>query len=245
MLYLPNGIEESVVSSQSSEYPIADPKPEAGNPCAFLAHHNSQLATRNSQLAIRNSQFTILFFTRFVEVEPQWLVNFWQTIHQHCPTARLLVAGDALQPGVAGIFQQQMQAQAAAARQVEWLGYVPRGQLEQIYSTVACAIFPAQEIPLLQAKCSVRLATTLLHGVPVVASAVGEQAAYGAEGAALLVEPAATPAQFAAAVLGVLQQPTQQRALVERARQRLIERYRWEQLGGQLEAFYQATLRRP
>lgn len=253
VLYLPNGIEEpgvnsrrtaalavesSVVRNQSSAYPISDPNSDTGNSYA-------PPASRNSHFTFHISEFTILFFTRFVEVEPQWLVNFWQALHQRYPTAQLLVAGDALQPGRAATFQQQMQAQApGAAKQVNWLGYVERHQLEQLYHTVTCAIFPAQEIPLLQAKCSVKLATTLLHGVPVVASAVGEQAAYGAEGAALLVEPAATPTQFADAVIGVLQQPTQQRALIEQARQRLFERYRWAQLGGQLEAFYQALLRR-
>jgi hypothetical protein len=65
--------------------------------------------------------------------------------------------------------------------------------LPSLYPHIGCAIFPAQPTVLQQAKCSVRLATTLLSGVPVVASAVGEQAAYGAEGAANLVPAGALP----------------------------------------------------
>lgn len=231
VLYLPNGIEESKIRSLESARVPSVPQFDATNTLI-------PLATRHSPPAV-------LFFTRFVEVEPSWLVAFWQALHQRLPSARLLVAGDAFQPGRAALFQQHMAQQApAAASQVEWLGYVPREQLEQLYPTLACAIFPAQEMPLLQAKCSVKLATTLLHGVPVVASAVGEQAAYGANGAAHLVDPAATPAQFAEVVLAVLHQPAQQRALAALARQHLHAHYRWALLGEQLEAFYQATLAR-
>jgi glycosyltransferase involved in cell wall biosynthesis len=93
-------------------------------------------------------------------------------------------------------------------------------------------------VPLHQAKCSVRLATTLLHGVPVVASAVGEQATYGAEGAASLVSPQATPSEFAAAVVDLIRQPAAQAAMVRQARQRLAAAYQWSDLGAQLNKFY-------
>jgi glycosyltransferase involved in cell wall biosynthesis len=89
-----------------------------------------------------------------------------------------------------------------------------------------------------QAKCSVRLATTLLSGVPVVASAVGEQAAYGAEGAANLVPAGASPEEFAAAVAAVLAAPSAQTRLSATARRRLLERYNWPALGDRLHAFY-------
>jgi glycosyltransferase involved in cell wall biosynthesis len=195
------------------------------------------------QLAIRNSPPTILFFTRFVEVEPAWLAEFWRALAAQLPNAQLIVAGNALQAGRELLFQQQMQQIApAAAVQVKWLGYVPPAQLEQLYPTLACAIFPAMNVPLLQAKCSVKLVTTLLHGVPVVASAVGEQAAYGAEGAACLVDAEASPAQFAEAVIRVLQEPEQQRLLVQRAQAHLLARYRWSHLGEQLAAFYRTVL---
>ena len=104
------------------------------------------------------------------------------------PTARLLVAGTPVQPGLDDAFRRAIAALApGSAAPVEWLGYVQRDDLAAIYAAAGCAIFPADAVPLQQAKCSVRLATTLLAGMPVVASAVGEQVTYGADGAARLV----------------------------------------------------------
>lgn len=178
----------------------------------------------------------VLFFTRFVEVEPEWVAAFWEALHEKLPTARLLIAGQAFQPGREELYKQPMYAvNPTSFGQVEWLGYVKPAD---VYARAACAIFPARNVPLQQAKCSVRLATTLLHGIPVVASAVGEQAAYGANEAALLLPPTATPAEFAQAVVSLLQAPTRQNRMIAQARQHLATHYRWETLGQQVANFY-------
>ncbi|MCX6044663.1 MAG: glycosyltransferase family 4 protein [Chloroflexi bacterium] len=176
----------------------------------------------------------ILFFTRFVEVEPAWLAAFWTALQAQLPTARLLVAGEAFQPGREALYKQQLLS-TKAPDQVEWLGYVDP---LAVYARANCAIFPAMQLPLLQAKCSVRLATTLLHGLPVIASSVGEQAAYGANGAAWLIPADATPATFAQAVIDLLQQPAQQQKMIAQAHQHLGARYQWAVLGQQLAQFY-------
>jgi glycosyltransferase involved in cell wall biosynthesis len=178
----------------------------------------------------------ILFFTRFVEVEPAWLAQCWRAIAAALPTAHLVLAGSPVQPGLDAPIRQALAGEAA--ERVQWLGFVPSAEHAALYASVACAIFPAQAVPLHQAKCSVRLATTLLHGVPVVASAVGEQATYGAEGAASLVSPQATPSEFAAAVVDLIRQPAAQAAMVRQARQRLAAAYQWSDLGAQLNKFY-------
>lgn len=184
----------------------------------------------------------ILFFSRFVEVAPLWLATFWQALQRLLPESRLVVAGNALQAGRETIFQETMRQQnPETADRVEWLGYVPTEQLPALYANVVCAIFPTENQPLHQAKCSVKLATTLLHGAPVIASAVGEQAYYGADGAACLVPPDATPAQFATAVAQLVQQPQQRASVRQRARARLLTVYHWEKLGGALEQFYQTA----
>lgn len=184
----------------------------------------------------------VLFFTRFVEVSPDWLGAFVSSLYAIRPQARLIVAGAPVQPGLDEPFRSAVDAATAEAdapgAQVEWLGYVPPAELPGLYARCGCAIFPADPVPLQQAKCSVRLATTLLQGIPVVASAVGEQAAYGAEGAARLVSPSASPAEFAAAVDDVLRNPGHQLALAEAARVRLLERYAWSKLGQELAKFY-------
>jgi glycosyltransferase involved in cell wall biosynthesis len=176
----------------------------------------------------------VLFFTRFIEVAPSWLARCWAALRAAAPDAELLIAGRGLVPELEDGFRRAL----AGAPGVHWLGFVPRERLPALYARAACAIFPADPIPLHQAKCSVRLATTLLHGVPVVASAVGEQAAYGAAGAAHLVAAGAAPEQFAAAVAQLLHSPGDRAALSAAAQIRLLEVYNWDRLVGELEAFY-------
>jgi glycosyltransferase involved in cell wall biosynthesis len=173
-----------------------------------------------------------------VEISPAWLAEFWQSLRAIVPGAELLVAGAPVQPGLDAPFHAAFGRLGAASRQVQWLGFVPPDELVGLYQRATCAIFPAAPVPLQQAKCSVRLATTLLQGVPVIASAVGEQASYGAEGAARLVAAEATPAEFAVAVAEVLYNRAVGAALAASARTRLVERFNWETLGQQLMAFY-------
>ncbi|GIV71818.1 glycosyltransferase family 4 protein [Caldilinea sp.] len=185
----------------------------------------------------------VLFFTRFVEVSPQWLAQFASSLYEKSPGSTLLIAGAPVREGLDRPFRRLLQEAAhPASARIEWLGFVDRTQLAALYNRIGCAIFPAEPTILQQAKCSVRLANTLLAGVPVVASAVGEQAAYGADGAARLVPVQATPEEFAATVAEVLATPAQQRALGETARQRLLKRYDWRMLGAQLHAFYRRIL---
>ncbi len=210
LLYLPNGVPGLRGSEQLPEGP--GPEPESA---------------------------TVLWFTRFVEVTPGWMAAFWQALQNLYPGVRLLVAGQALQPGRAAEFREGLAGVTVQEGALEWMGPVTPDQLPALYTRSACAIFPAADVPLNQAKCSVRLATTLLQGVPVVASAVGEQVHYGQAGAARLVPPEATPGEFAQAVAALLADPGERRQLRERAQARLRARYDWERLGGELEAFYQ------
>jgi glycosyltransferase involved in cell wall biosynthesis len=210
ILYLPNGIEANLEADS-----------------VYHVQHAPTEAPR------------ILFFTRFVEVLPEWLAECWAALHDRLPTARLIVAGTPLQAGRDRLFKMHIQdVKPEAFAQVEWPGYIPPAHLAAFYKTIDCAIFPAMATPLLQAKCSVKLANTLLHGVAVVASAVGEQANFGADGAAVLVDPWASPAQFAHAVADLVQSPATRQALVAQARRRLTTQYPWQKLGAKLAMFY-------
>ncbi len=193
---------------------------------------------------VPNDGEDVLFFSRFVEVAPAWLAAFWRELHARRPHARLLVAGAPVRADLAEAFRAALHAAGGrAAEQVTWLGYVERAQLAGYYPNLGCAIFPAEPTVLQQAKCSVRLATTLLTGIPVVASAVGEQSAYGADGAAQLVPAGAPPEHFAAAVDAMLAAPARQLALGAAARKLLLERYAWRLLGAQLHRFYSEVRR--
>lgn len=186
----------------------------------------------------------VLWFTRFIEMPPAWIAAFWAALARAVPDATLLIAGAAFQP------EQEEPYRAALAHYLAlppgapghatWVGYVASAELEQLYRAAGCAIFPAPPTPLHQAKCSVRLATTLLHGVPVVASAVGEQAAYGADGAATLLPPDASPTDFAAAVAAVLRAPVTPATAPGRAH--LLAKYQWRDLAARLDAFYDTLI---
>lgn len=183
----------------------------------------------------------IFFFSRYVEVEPAWLADFWCALHTQQPEARLVVFGDALQPNRPASFQQAMGERCqTAATAVTWQPY-DAAAVDRLYTESDCAIFPAMPTPLHEAKCSVRLATTLLRGIPVVASAVGEQQFYGADGAAALVPATATPAEFAQAVLAVLAHPQARLQAQTLAAERLLRAYDWGSLGAQLRNFYHHT----
>ncbi len=213
VLYLPNGVDVPAPIARTNEVTTAATVP------------------------------TILFFSRFVEVEPAWLATFWQTLHAEIPGARLVVAGSAIEPGREEPFHAAItELGFDAAQAVSWRGFVPPADLIDLYAQSTCAIFPAQPIPLQQAKCSVRLATTLLNGVPVVASAVGEQAQYGSEGAARLVPAEAAPADFAAATIVLLRDASARNAMVSQARAHLAARYQWRDLAETLAKFYDQAL---
>ena len=192
----------------------------------------------------RGEKEQIFFFSRYVEVSPAWLAAFWGALHEQLPSATLVVFGDALQADRPATFQQAMQAHnPAAATQVSWQPYAADA-VEGLYAQSSCAIFPSDQSPLHEAKCSVRLATTLLRGVPVVASAVGEQQFYGAEGAAALVPAGATPAAFAQAVVEVLKHPQARLLQQANAEERLLWDYDWDKLAGQLAEFYEKQILR-
>jgi glycosyltransferase involved in cell wall biosynthesis len=129
-----------------------------------------------------------------------------------------------------------------AAQQVTWLPYDAK-VMPRLMAESGCVIFPSEKTPLHEAKCSVKLAITLLQGAPVVASAVGEQAHYGAAGAAHLVADTATPAEFAVAVAQLLADPGRQTQLRQQGQQRLLETYDWAKLGATLEQFYMEIAR--
>jgi glycosyltransferase involved in cell wall biosynthesis len=84
-----------------------------------------------------------------------------------------------------------------------------------------------------------------LHGVPVIASAVGENSYYGAGGAATLVPADATPAQFAQVVVEAIRTPVPTARSRAEATERLLTRYAWPRLTASLPAFYESLLDSP
>ncbi|MCB0044637.1 MAG: glycosyltransferase family 4 protein [Caldilineaceae bacterium] len=183
----------------------------------------------------------VLFFSRFVEVEPEWTAKFWRAVAEMEPAAHLIVAGQPVQPGLDERLMLVM-GEYAGTEGVAWLGFVEPDQLAALYDRTTVAVFPAAPVPLQQAKCSVRLATILLNGVPVVASAVGEQAQYGASGAARLVDAQATPEEFARVTVNFLEDRAARSHAIAQAYAHLSQNYQWHDLADRLEACYAGLL---
>lgn len=182
----------------------------------------------------------ILFFSRFVEVPPAWPADFWRALLARVPDAELVIAGAPVRPDLADAWQVALEG----VPQVRWAGYVNAEEMRDLYIQAACAIFPAMPTPLHQAKCSVRLATTLLHGVPVVASAVGEQVPYAQAGGATLVPADATPAHFAQVVADTLVAPPDPAAAAAR-QAGMLAAYAWPTLAARLHPLYAQLLDQP
>lgn len=201
--------------------------------------------------AEQSSAIEVLYLTRYVEVEAEWLADFWTALLGDWPggaSCQLVIAGGALHNGGLDDFRRRFLSRFNSSTSdrddsVRWLGPVTSKDILRLYNTAACAIFPSATTPLQQAKCSVRLATTLLHGVPVIASAVGQQSEYGGCGAARLVEATATPAEFAEAVRQTLCEPDHRISMIEHARRHLGEHFQWRDLGGKLDSMYRSLLR--
>ncbi|MEZ4583357.1 MAG: hypothetical protein R3A10_17265 [Caldilineaceae bacterium] len=121
-----------------------------------------------------------------------------------------------------------------------WLGFVTPAMQTDLYARVHCAIFPPGRSRCSRPSAACVWPATLLNGVPVVASAVGEQQGYGADGAAALVSARAAPEEFGLAVVALLADAAEQAAMPTRAAAHLAAHYTWNRLGDTLDAFCQA-----
>jgi len=232
--YIPNAITRQKPDAQAID-PATTLPGETGPPATTSALHPMEHPKQANGL-------NVLFFSRFMEVQADWLVDFCARLFGEIPNATLSVAGSGIASHLEERFKldfsQLAQAKGIDMNRVRWLGHIRSDQITSLYESCACAIFPAQPTRLQQAKCSVRLATTLLHGVPIVASAVGEQTTYGTTGGVELIAVDAPPTHFALRVVDVLRQPSLYRERQQANRSQLLEAYNWESLGEKLYRFY-------
>lgn len=142
----------------------------------------------------------ILWITRFVETTPAWMADFWTALRKGLPGCRLWVVGAPIQTGLDLAFRNALQADTQGALDIEWMGYVERDRLKDLYARASCTIAPARESAANLAKCSVRMLDSVHFGLHCIASRVGEQTRFGQLPHVSLVSSTATAAEFAAAV---------------------------------------------
>ncbi len=179
----------------------------------------------------------VLWFTRFVETSPQWMAAFWHALRNQLPAAKLLVAGQALQEGKEDAFRA-----ALADPQVEWIGYVERERLPDLFASATCAVFPSEETPLLsQVQRPHGDGATTRR--PCGRRRRRRTSAFGAVGARCSSHRMQRRTNSPACVAALLQSPDEQAALSAAAQSRMERRYAWLRLAAQLEQFYMDVLR--
>lgn len=135
------------------------------------------------------------------------------------PGLRLVVAG-------AGGHRAELQAQARrlrVARAVEWLGFVPEGQLAPVLAAADVAVVPSLYEPFGIVALEVAAART-----PLVLASTGGLVDLVSSGVATASFPPRDPAALAAAVSGVLADPEGARRATARAVRVIRRDYAWQ-----------------
>lgn len=141
----------------------------------------------------------ILWFTRFAEIDVDWMSRFWAALSGRVSGVRLLVAGEPVVPDLALPFRAEL-GKGGGQGPVEWLGYLTREQILQAAASARCAIAPARLSVDNMAKCSVRLLDLNRLGLSCVVSGVGEQQRYRDTPGVTSVPGHASPEDFARSV---------------------------------------------
>lgn len=182
---------------------------------------------------------TLLLYTRFAEFGLDSLVEMMKQVVQRRADVRLLIVGR----GLRGEEEKVLQLFRASGLQesVRYAGFVDPQQIAAHFAASDLAIHPYDDTLINRTKCSVKLGELLAYGLPVVASAVGQNSEYIEHGVSGLLVPPGDVTGFAEAVLRLLAEPDLRRKLGGEARRRMAEQYSWDRLAGQAEVAYRSS----
>ncbi len=177
----------------------------------------------------RLSPFTVVLYTRFAEFPPEWPAVMLAALLRHRPAAVLLVVGKGLHGEEEGL------AAAAAAQGVgdfvRYAGWVPSDQVATYLGAAKVAIVPFTDSLVARTKSSVKLLELMSLGLPVIASAVGENMRYLHYGrAGVLVPPPLDADRWAIEVDRILAFPDAGTAFGRAAAERVRTQYLWDHL---------------
>ena len=178
----------------------------------------------------------VLLYTRFAEFALPDLGAIWQRVHAAQPKARLLIVGRGLhgeEKSLPGLW-----ASLGLAEAVRYAGWVQPEELPGYFAAAQAAIYPYEDTLISRCKCSAKLIEMLAHGVPLVASAVGQNSEYIEHGVSGLLAPAGDNAALAAGVVRLLADHELAARLGEGARQRMAGPFSWERLAAVAEEAY-------
>ncbi|NPV09434.1 MAG: glycosyltransferase family 4 protein [Anaerolineae bacterium] len=184
---------------------------------------------------------TILLYTRFAEFAPSWPVAFMAALRRSSPEVGLLVVGR----GLAGE-EEKLAAEARSAglaQALRYVGWVQPDRLPSYLAAAHVAVVPFEDTLVARTKSSVKLLELMSLGLPIVASAVGENVRYLDYGrAGVLVPPPLDAEQCASEVQSLLSDAPRRERLGQAAAQRLREEYLWSNLANQVEDAYRRAV---
>ena len=182
----------------------------------------------------------ILLYTRFFEYDVARVVEAFRRVAAAAPDARLLVVGQGLYPADEARFYRLVEGAGLAAGVIR-AGWVPLDEVPDHLAAADLAIYPYDDTLVNRTKCSVKLASLLAAGVPVVAEAVGQNAAYIRDGQTGLLTPPGDPAALAGACLALLGDRERRERLGRAAAEEMATTYSWDHLAEGLVAVYAAA----
>lgn len=181
----------------------------------------------------------LLLYTRFAEFGLESLVEIMRQVVHRRADVRLLIVGR----GLRGEEEKVLPLFRASGLQesVRYAGFIDPEQLAAHFAASDLAIYPYDDTLINRTKCSVKLGELLAHGLPVVASAVGQNCEYIEHGVSGILVPPGDVTGFAEAVSRLLAEPDLRRKLGGEARRRMVEQYSWDRLAVQAEAAYRSS----
>lgn len=179
---------------------------------------------------------SVLLVTRFVEFGIPWLMEMWKQVTGRIPEAELSVVGQGFS-GEEDLLQQMVEAEGLH-RSVKYLGWLEADDLRRQQQKAQLAIFPYEDTLINRAKCSARLVELMASGLPVVASAVGQNREYIEHGLSGWLVPPHDSQAFAEGVVCLLKDEELRRRLGKASRERILARFGWQKLVETVEKAY-------
>ena len=182
----------------------------------------------------------VLLYTRFAELPPSWAIEFARNLRKRLPGAQVIVLGE----GLRGEHRALMEELATSGLQdaLLYAGWTGQEDLDRWCRLARLAIIPFVDSLVSRAKCSVRLLELMARGMPVMASAVGENVyALGYGQAGFLME-GLDPDRWAEEAVAALSSPKRLAHVREAALRRAQERFSWQLLGHTLARRYEEVL---
>ena len=181
----------------------------------------------------------VLLYTRFWEYPPHMVQALLSGIATH-PAARLLVIGAGERGEEAQLLAWASTAGHAARLDVR--GWAAPATIQAAFAAADVAVMPFADTLMTRAKCSVKLLELLNAAVPVVASRVGQAAAYIDHPHTGVLVPPGDGAALAQAALALLADPDRRALLGAAGQQHVQQHFPWHAQAANLAALYQAVI---